>query len=145
MRTLYVPYDREFDDETSTWTLTGKDTEGEDFGVAATDSVEEAEERLKEWILDSLMASADDGEDRLTDLTPDQPDGPYIAFTAVDLVPIRMRFLRVRHGYTQSRLAEIIGWSQQAYAKLERPGANLQLRTIQQVETAMDEDLLQLA
>jgi hypothetical protein len=32
----------------------------------------------------------------------------------------------------------------QAYSKLERPGANLQLRTIQQVEDALDAELLQL-
>jgi hypothetical protein len=35
--------------------------------------------------------------------------------------------------------------TQQAYAKLERPGANLQLKTIQQVESALNEELLQLA
>jgi DNA-binding XRE family transcriptional regulator len=144
MRTLYLPYQREFDQETSTWTVTGRDSEGQDYGVAAGESIELAEERLKDWVLDSLLASAGDGEDRLGDLVADDPGGA-IAFTAVDLVPIRVRLLRTRHGLSQAQMAERLGVSQQAFAKLERPGANLQLRTIQQVESAVEEDLLELA
>src|SRR5207245_682655 len=93
MRTLYLPYEREFDEETSSWTVTGRDSEGQDFGVAAGESLELAQERLKDWVLDSLLASAGDGEDRFGDLLPEDPGGA-IAFTGVDLVPIRLRLVR---------------------------------------------------
>jgi len=28
MKSLYIPYEKGFDEETSTWTLTGKDSQG---------------------------------------------------------------------------------------------------------------------
>jgi transcriptional regulator with XRE-family HTH domain len=63
----------------------------------------------------------------------------------VDSVPIRMRMIRAQKHLSQADVAKTLGLTQQAYAKLERPGANLQLRTIQQVEGALDAELLQLA
>jgi transcriptional regulator with XRE-family HTH domain len=62
----------------------------------------------------------------------------------VDLVPIRMRMIRAQKHLSQADVAKTLGLTQQAYAKLERPGANLQLRTIQQVEGALDAELLEL-
>ncbi|HZV49254.1 MAG TPA: helix-turn-helix transcriptional regulator [Candidatus Dormibacteraeota bacterium] len=145
MKTLFLPYHRQFDEETGTWCLTGRDSEGQEFGVAAAETIEDAEDRLRSWVLDSLLASAADGEDRISDLSPYRPQmGPAIAFSGADLLPVRLRLARVRRGLSQARLAEILGKSQQAYAKLERPGANPQIRTIQQIERAIDEELLQL-
>jgi transcriptional regulator with XRE-family HTH domain len=66
-------------------------------------------------------------------------------FTPLELIPIRLRLLRARHGLSQAQVADRLAMTQQAYAKLERPGANLQLKTIQQVESALNEELLQLA
>lgn len=147
MRTLYLSVDKVFDEETSTWTLVGKDTKGEDFGVAAGDTLDAAERRLRDWVLDSLIASAADGDDRIGDLTANEPalKGGFLAFTPLDLIPIKMRAIRAKHHLSQSDVAERLGISQQAYGKLERPGANLQLRTIQQVERAVDEPILEFA
>ena len=144
MKSRYLPYEKTFDDETSIWCLVGRDVRGEDFGVGAGESMEMAEQRLRAWILDSLLASAGDGEDRSADLG--EIGSPQaLVFTPLDLVPIALRALRARHGLSQAQVAERLGMSQQAYAKLERPGANLQLRTIQQVERALDDELLQMA
>jgi transcriptional regulator with XRE-family HTH domain len=75
-------------------------------------------------------------------LVRERPDGPAIAFTVADLLPVVLRLARVRHGLTQEQLAQLLGVTQQAYAKLERIGANPQVRTLQQVERAVGEDLL---
>ena len=145
MKSRYLPFEKAFDEETSTWTLTGKDSEGEDFGVAAASTVERATERLRYWVLDSLVASADDGDDRLGDLYPSAQAGDVITFMPMDLLPIRIRISRARHHLSQADVAERLGISQQAYSKYERPGANLGMRTLQQVERAIDEELLEFA
>ena len=126
------------------WVLTGRDSADEEFGVASAHAIEEAEELLRDWVLDSLLASAADGEDRRDDLLRERPTGPALAFTGADLLPVVLRLVRVRHGLSQEQLAERLGVTQQAYAKLERPGANPLVRTIQQVESAVDEDLLEV-
>jgi DNA-binding XRE family transcriptional regulator len=138
----YAPYRREFDEDAAVWVLVGRDVDGEDFGVGSGQTLEEAEEELRVWILDSLLADAAAGEDRRGDLVRERPDGPAIAFTVADLLPVVLRLARVRHGLTQEQLAQLLGVTQQAYAKLERIGANPQVRTLQQVERAVGEDLL---
>ena len=87
---------------------------------------------------------AADGKDHLGDLVAIPPRGPHVTFMPVDLVPIRMRMIRAQKHLSQADVAKTLGLTQQAYAKLERPGANLQLRTIQQVEDALEAELLQL-
>ena len=144
MKSLYVPYEKAFDDETSTWTLVGKDSQGEDFGVAAAGELEEAEERLRDWVLDSLAAAADDAEDQTSDLSS-HTDGPAVSLMPLDLLPIYMRLHRAKRHMSQAEVAEKLGISQQAYSKYEKPGANLELKTIQQVERAIDEELLEFA
>jgi transcriptional regulator with XRE-family HTH domain len=145
MRALYLPYRKRHIQEDSSWGLVGKDSHGADFGVGVGPAVEVAEQRLREWVIDSLIAAAGDGEDRLGDLVAKPPRGAHVAFMPVDLVPIRMRLIRARKHLSQADVAKKLGLTQQAYAKLERPGANLQLRTIEQVEKALDAELLQLA
>ena len=145
MRALYLPYRKHHTQMDSSWGLVGKDSRGADFAVGVGPAVEVAERRLPEWVIDSPIAAAGDGEDRLGDLLASQPRGAHIAFTPVDLVPIRMRLIRARKHLSQADVAKKLGLTQQAYAKLERPGAKLQLRTIQLVEKALDADLLELA
>ena len=146
MKSLYIPYEKGFDEETSTWTLTGKDSQGRDFGVAAGRSIEQAEQRLKDWIFDSLAASADDAEDRTGDLSSSAPgELPAIALMPIDLLPIHIRLSRARRHLTQAQVAERLGISQQAYSKYERAGANLGVKTVHQVERVMDEELLEFA
>jgi len=145
MKALYLPYRKRFLQDESSWGLLGKDSHGADFGVGVGLVIELAEQKLREWVLDSLLAAADDGEDRLDDLVAMAPRGSHLTFMPVDLVPIRLRLIRAHKHLTQAEVATKMGLTQQGYAKLERPGANLQLRTIQQVERALDEELLQLA
>ncbi len=146
MRSLYLPYKKLFDKKSATWCLTGRDSRHGDFGVAAASDVEQAAVRLRNWVLDSLTAAADDGEDRLRELYVRQPqDDEYLVFGPQDLLPIRIRVLRARHGWSQAAIAERLGISQQAYAKLERPGANPELETLIRVEQALKASLLEYA
>src|SRR5207253_1771911 len=82
------------------WCLTGRDSAGEDFGVAAATDPDEAAVRLRDWVLDSLLAAAGDGEDRLGDLLAECPtDRDCLAFGPSDLLPVRIRLLRAKHGW----------------------------------------------
>jgi transcriptional regulator with XRE-family HTH domain len=58
---------------------------------------------------------------------------------------VMIRLLRARHGWRQIEVADRMGISQQAYAKLERPGANPELQTPVRVERALGAPLLQYA
>jgi DNA-binding XRE family transcriptional regulator len=146
MRNLYLPYTKVFDKESSSWCLTGRDSRRREFGVAAADSVGKAEERLRNWVLDSLLAAADDGEDRLRDLYVRCPAAATcVVLGPRDLLPIRIRTLRVQHHLSQAAMAERLGTTQQAYAKLERPGSNPGLDTLVRVERALDVSVLEYA
>jgi DNA-binding XRE family transcriptional regulator len=146
MRSLYLPYKKLFDKESATWCLTGHGSRRRDFGVAAARDLDEAAVRLRKWVLDSLSAAADDGEDRLRELYVRRPeDAECLVFGPQDLLPIRIRVLRARHGWSQAAIAERLGISQQAYAKLERPGANPELETLIRVEQALQASVLEYA
>jgi len=146
MRSMYLPFERVFDEETSSWCFTGRDRSGEEFGVGAAVDPDEAAVRLREWVLDSLLAAAGDGENRTGDLLDDCPgDRNCLAFGPSDLLPVRIRLLRAMHGWRQSDVADRLGISQQAYAKLERPGANPELDTLVRVERALQAPLLEYA
>jgi len=146
MRSMFLPFERVFDDETSRWCLTGRDRFGEEFGVGVAPDPDEAAGRLRDWVLDSLLAAAGDQEDRLGDLLPECPaEGDCLVFGPSDLLPVRIRLLRARHGWRQSEVADRLGISQQAYAKLERPGANPELQTLVRVERALEAPLLEYA
>src|SRR5439155_24633886 len=73
MKTRYLPFEKAFDEESSRWGVIGKDTQGEDFGVGVGETVEVAAQRLRSWVLDSLLASAADGVDALGDLRDAAP------------------------------------------------------------------------
>ena len=68
MRSLYLPYRIERDEETATLCLVGADRHGKDWGVGAGATLQEAERWLKAWILDVLEAGAMDGQDFTGDL-----------------------------------------------------------------------------
>ncbi len=143
MKTLYLPYEKSFDEESRRWGLVGKAAAGDDFGVGVGETVEAAERRLRSWILDSLVAAATDGQDLTNDLVDNEPkDVDHLTLTPLDLVPIRLRLVRTRHSLSQADVARRLGMSQQAYSKLERPGANPELKTLMQVERALEAELL---
>ncbi len=144
MLSLYLPYVVEFDAETRTYCVSGSDREGRLFGVGADASVEGCERRLHAYVLEVLDAHASRGEDRFGDLHISVPEGPHLTFGPIDLLPIRLKLARNRARLRQSDLAERLGITQQAYAKFERPGANLTLRTIVLAEQTLGVQLLSL-
>lgn len=146
MRTRYLPFEKAFDEESSKWGVVGKDTRGDDFGVGVGETLEIAAQRLRSWVLDSLLSAAADGVDAYGDLHDSEPASEdSIAFTPVDFLPIRLRLLRARQHLSQAQVAERLGMSQQAYAKYERPGANPELKTLVQLERALEAQLLEFA
>jgi HTH-type transcriptional regulator / antitoxin HipB len=145
MKSRHLPYTKTFDDESSMWILVGRDAHGRDFGVGSAENIDEAERRLRSWVLDSLVAAAADGDDLTGDLTEGAAGNDQaITFGALDLLPVRVRRLRARQGLSQAQVAERLGMSQQAYAKLERPGANPELQTLLRIEQALEAELITL-
>jgi len=142
MQSLYLGYTKRFDPESSTWCFSGIDIAGDGFGVGSGRTMAECEGRLRDWILEVLESHADDGEDHFGDLHTEPPKGDHVVFDPVELMPIRLKLARARAGLRQSDMAARLGITQQAYAKLERPGANPTLRTIYQTELVLGADLL---
>jgi DNA-binding XRE family transcriptional regulator len=145
MRNRYLRFRKRYDDQTSSWGVIGLDSDRRDFGVGVGATVDEATQRLRDWVLDSLVASAGDGEDRLSDLEDGRPKrGDSIAFSPLELLPVRLRVLRTQHRLSQAQVAERLGMTQQGYAKLEKPGSNPELKTLLQVEAALEDELIAL-
>jgi DNA-binding XRE family transcriptional regulator len=144
MRSLYLAYSQEFDSETSTWCISGIDSQGQLFGVGAGPTLEECQTALRDYVLDVLDAHAGDGEDRFGDLTASAPAGTYVEFDPVELLPLRLKLARVNAGLRQSDMATRIGVTQQAYAKLEAIGANPTIRTLVQAERALGTEFVTL-
>jgi DNA-binding XRE family transcriptional regulator len=143
MRELYLPYEVKVDEETGTLCLIGEDSKGAPFGVGSGATLEESEQELRDYVLEVLEFHASEAEDRLDDLLTQRPERRALAFGPRELIPIRLRLLRARAGLRQSDMAARLGIAQQAYAKLERPGANPTLRTLQQAEQALGTSLLE--
>jgi DNA-binding XRE family transcriptional regulator len=145
MRSLYLPYRIERDEETASVGAIGTDSRGEDWGVGAGDTLQEAERWLRAWILECLEAAADDGNDLTGDLSEAPGSGAVLLFAPPELVPVRLKLARARAKLRQADLAERLGITQQAYAKLERPGANPTLQTLIQLERALGRELVSWA
>jgi DNA-binding XRE family transcriptional regulator len=145
MRSLYLPYRIERDKETASICVIGTDSRGEDWGVGAGDTLQEAERWLRAWVLDCLEAAADDGNDLTGDLSVAPGTGDVLMFAPSELIPVRLKLARARAKLRQADMAERLGITQQAYAKLERPGANPTLQTIIQLERALGRELVSWA
>ena len=142
MKTLYLPYSTEFDDETRTFCIVGRDSHGDDFGVGADATIEGCERAMRDFVLEVLDVQAMQGLDHFGDLHAEPPKGDHVVFDPVELMPIRLKLARAKAGLRQSDMAARLGITQQAYAKLERPGANPTLRTIYQTERVLGAELL---
>lgn len=142
MKRLFLAYHLEHDPETRTWSATGKDRHGRLFGVGTGGTQEAATRALKEAVWDSLAADAVDGVDWNGTLRQRTPKGEHLAFEGSDLLPIRLRLIRAQQSLKQADLAKRLRVSQQAYAKLERPGANPTLQTIADLEAALGQELM---
>lgn len=142
MRNHYLPYVVTHDKETRTVTLSGRDTKGELFGTGSGKSIEEAELRLREYVLDSLFAAASDGDNFIEDIPAVKPTGPFVFFAAQEFFPVHLRLTRASLGLTQSEVAEKLGITQQAYSKLEKFGSNPKLSAIHGLEEIFHTELL---
>ena len=142
MRALFLPYQTEFDPETRTYCIIGKDSHGDPFGVGAGATRQEGEEALREFVLEVLDFQATRGLDHFGDLLDVAPAGDHVAFDPVELLPIRLKLARVVAGLRQADMAERLGITQQAYAKLEGRTANPTIRTIVQAERALGVELV---
>lgn len=142
MHWLYLEYSSQFDKATRTYCVTGTDRAGNLFGVGAGLTVEEAEIALRDYILEVFETQAATAVDGTVDLATERPETPHLVFSPAELFPIRLRRLRAEANLRQSDMAQRMGITQQAYAKLERPGANPRLRTLLQAEQALESPLL---
>ena len=61
-------------------------------------------------------------------------------FAPSELIPVHLKLARAK--LRQADMAERLGITQQAYAKLERPGANPTLQTLIQLERVLGHELV---
>lgn len=142
MRSLYLPYRMERDEETASITVIGTDSRGEEWGVGAGDTLQEAERWLRAYILDCLEAAATDGNDLTGDLSEAPGTGDVLLFAPSELMPVHLKLARSHAKLRQADVAERLGITQQSYAKLERPGANPTLQTLMQLERVLGRELV---
>lgn len=142
MRSLYLPYRMERDEETATLCLIGTDRHGKDWGVGAGATLQEAERWLRASILDALEAGALDGQDFTDDLHEAPGTGDALLFAPSELIPVHLKLARSQAKLRQADMADRLGITQQAYAKLERPGANPTLQTLIQLERVLGRELV---
>ena len=145
MKPLFLSFQVALDPETKTWCAIGKDRQRKIFGVGSGPTRQTAETALREAVVDSLAADAADGVDGTPALFKRPPKQTHLVFTALDLLPLGLRRARAELNLRQSDLADRLGITQQAYAKLERPGANPTLQTLIQWEEALDRELVTIA
>lgn len=145
MRTLYLPYETSFDPGSRTHCCEGLDTEGRPFGAGSGTTLAQARTRLREAILDALLADANQGNDYTPSLHPSPGDGPFLPFSSLDLLPVHIRLARATRQMKQSEVAQRMGISQQAYSKLEQPGCNPTVSLLTRLETALQREILLLA
>jgi DNA-binding XRE family transcriptional regulator len=142
MQNHYLPYTVTYEEITQTICLSGLDHRGKLFGTGAGKTLEQAETRLRDYILDSLFAGAADGKDFTGDLVDEQPVGPCLTFTAQEFFSVRLRLVRASLSLTQAEVAGRLGITQQAYAKLEKVGSNPRLSVVNNLEKVLQKELL---
>ena len=143
MKTLYAPYNLENDEETRMPVLSALAPSGEVLAVVSEPTLEAAEAELVSLVLSLLDAQAQDGQDPFPDLLEAPPKkGGYVAFLPSQLVPVHLKLARSQAKLRQADMAERLGITQQAYAKLERPGANPTLQTLVQLERVLGRELV---
>jgi DNA-binding XRE family transcriptional regulator len=143
MKALYAPYILEYDEETRMPVLSALAQDGSVLAVASEPGVEAAEAELVSLVMTVLDEMAQDGRDPFPDLLDAPPaDGGYVTFLPSELVTIHLKLARARAKLRQVDMAERMGITQQAYAKLERRGANLTLNTLIQLERVLGCELV---
>ena len=143
MITLFAPYKLENDEETGMPVLSALAHDGTVLAVVSEPTLEAAETELVALVMAVLDAQAQDGTDPFPDLLEAPPTkGGYVAFPPSQLVTVHLKLARSQAKLRQADMADRLGITQQAYAKLERPGANITLRTLIQLERVLGRELV---
>jgi DNA-binding XRE family transcriptional regulator len=142
MKAIYIPYSVEIDPETRFQVLSAMDRQGNVLALVSEASLESAEKELIELLLHLLGAEASKGHDRFGELFDGALDRPCVTLSPTQVIPIRLKLARAQANLRQADMASLLGITQQTYAKMERPGSNLTLQTLAQVERALGRDLL---
>jgi DNA-binding XRE family transcriptional regulator len=143
MKTLFAPYRLENDKETGMPVLSALAQDGAVLAVVSEPTLEAAEGELVELVMAVLDSQAQDGKDPFPDLLEEPPkQGGYVAFLPSQLVTVHLKLARSQAKLRQADMANRLGITQQAYAKLERPGANITLRTLIQLERVLGRELV---
>ncbi|WP_005035807.1 helix-turn-helix domain-containing protein [Holophaga foetida] len=120
------------------------DVQGRFLGVVSEETREEALDALKGLVLEMLLEFAAQGENPLQSVFRDAPKHGLELYLA-DLFPATLRYRRFQKGLTQSEVAAQMGQAQQVYARLERPGVNPTLATVQRLGAILGTDILAYA
>lgn len=143
MKTLFAPYTLEHDEETRMPVLSALARTKDVLAVVSEPTLEDAEAELISLVLSVLDAQAQEGRDPFSDLAEAPPKkGGYVAFLPSQLIPIHLKLARSQAHLRQADMADRLGITQQAYAKLERPGANPTLQTLMQLERVLGRELV---
>jgi DNA-binding XRE family transcriptional regulator len=143
MRTLFAPYNLEYDEETQMPVLSALAADGAVLAVTSEPTIEAAEAELVSLVMAVLDAQAQDGKDPFPDLLEAPPQkGGYVAFLPSQLLTVHLKLARSQAKLRQADMADRLGITQQAYAKLEKPGANLTLHTLIQLERVLGRELV---
>jgi len=144
MNNLYLPYEISFDEDSRTFCCEGIDRHGKPFGVGSGVTLDSAVKRLRESVFASLSTDASDGNDHTASLHRTPKGDDFLLLTAHDLLPIHIRLIRSMRRLKQAEVAERMGISQQAYSRLEQAGANPTLALVARLETALQQEILQM-
>jgi DNA-binding XRE family transcriptional regulator len=123
-------------------TLTARTPGGRIFASAGGPTREDAEDRLKLFINETLAGRVEDGLDPFSMLRLGEPSKGDLTLTEKDLFPIVLRKLRRESGLTQVEMAKRMDQTQSAYSKLEQFGINPSLATIHKVQEALGRPIL---
>ena len=142
METYFCGYEKKLDDASGDPVLVAHKPNGKGFAVGSGATLEDAGNQLKAHVCESMTTQAEHAEDPMVLISYGVPGEDSITFSVRDLFPIMLRYKRCALGFTQAEIAERMGTSQPAYAKLERFDANPTMETLSQLERALGVPLM---
>ena len=117
--------------------------DGSVIAIVSEPNLEAAERELVSLVWAVMEDQAQDGKDPFSELLEAPPtSGAHVSFLPSELVSIHLKLARAQANLRHADMAERMGITQQAYAKLERPGAILTLRTLILLERVLGRELV---
>lgn len=118
-------------------TLVAWDPYGNLLATAEGDTMDHAQEALRDAVIRHLVRRAQHLENPLLALTYGPPGPGLIALSVLDLFPIVLRYRRRSKNLTQSEMAIRLGIRRSSYTELETPGVNPRLDRFLKVQQAL--------